>query len=158
VLEWLESSQFSVWIRTALWGWPLALTLHALGTALIVGFILIIALRLLGLFKMIPYTLLERLFPVVWAALVLQFVSGFMLWMAKPTQYVTDIAFMLKFLLVIVGIFLTWSFSTTIQRESAAWEMNGAVSSRGVQLATAALLLWCVVLIAGRLTAHLGAI
>jgi hypothetical protein len=158
VLEWLETTQFSVWIRTELWGWPLALTLHALGTALTVGFILIISLRLLGLFKMIPYTVLDRLFPVFWAALVLQFVSGFMLWMAKPTQYVDDIAFVLKFSLVIAGIFLTRSFSMTIQRESVAWEAKSAVSSRGVQLATAALLLWCVVLIAGRLTAHLGAL
>jgi hypothetical protein len=81
-----------------------------------------------------------------------------MLWMAKPTQYVDDTAFVLKFSLVIAGIFLTRSFSMTIQRESAAWEVKSAVSSRGVQLATAALLLWCVVLIAGRLTAHLGAI
>jgi hypothetical protein len=158
VLEWLESTQFSAGIRTELWGWPLALTLHALATALTVGFILIIALRLLGLFKMIPYTVLDRLFPAFWAALVLEFVSGFMLWMAKPTQYVDDTAFVLKFSLVIAGIFLTRSFSMTIQRESAAWEVKSAVSSRGVQLATAALLLWCVVLIAGRLTAHLGAI
>jgi predicted ABC-type exoprotein transport system permease subunit len=158
VLERLESSQFSAWIRNELWGWPLALTLHAFGTALVVGFILIIGLRLLGLFGMIPYTLLNRLFPVVWAALVLQFVSGFMLWMAKPTQYVSDIAFVLKFLLVIVGIVLTLSFYRTIKREAPSWDAKGSASSRAVQLGTAAFLVWCVVLIAGRLTAHLGSI
>jgi len=158
VLEWLESSQFSAWIRTDLWGWPLALTFHALGTALIVGFILIIALRLFGLFKMIPYTLLDRLFPVVWGALGLQFVSGFMLWMAKPTQYVGDIAFVVKFLLVIVGIVLTLYLYRTIKREAASRDAKGTASSQAVRLGSAALLLWCVVLIAGRLTAHLGAI
>ena len=158
MLEWLESTQFSAWIRGELWGWPLALTLHAFGTALVIGFILIIALRLLGLFKMIPYTLLDRLFPVVWAALVLQFVSGFMLWMAKPTQYVSDAAFVVKFSLVIVGAILTLSFYRTIQREAVSWEAKAAVSSRGVKLGTAALLAWCVVLVAGRLTAHLGSI
>jgi hypothetical protein len=158
VLEWLESTQFSAWIRNELWGWPLALTLHALGTALVVGFILIIALRLFGFFKMIPYMLLDRLFPVVWAALALQLFSGFMLWMAKPTQYVSDAAFVLKFLLVIVGVILTLSFYRTIQREAASWEAKAAVSSRGVRLGAAALLVWCVVLIAGRLTAHLGSI
>ena len=158
MLEWLESSQFSAWIRTDLWGWPLALTFHALGTALIVGFILIIALRLFGLFKMIPYTLLDRLFPVVWGALGLQFVSGFMLWMAKPTQYVGDIAFVVKFLLVIVGIVLTLYLYRTIKREAASRDAKGTASSQAVRLGSAALLLWCVVLIAGRLTAHLGAI
>jgi hypothetical protein len=158
VLEWLESSQFSAWIRNELWGWPLALTLHAFGTALVVGFILIIGLRLLGLFGMIPYALLNRLFPVVWAALVLQFVSGFMLWMAKPTQYVADGAFVLKFLLVVIGIVLTLYFYRTIKREAATWDTKGSASSRGVQLGATAVLVWSVVLIAGRLTAHLGSI
>ena len=158
MLEWLESTQFSAWVRTELWGWPLALTLHALGTALVIGFILIIGLRLFGLFKLIPYTLLNRLFPVVWAALVLQFLSGFTLWMTKPTQYVDDVAFVLKFLFIIVGVILTLSFYRTIQREAASWEAKAAVSSRGVRLGAAALLVWCVVLVAGRLTAHLGAI
>ena len=158
MLEWLESTQFSAWVRSELWGWPLALTVHAFGTALVIGFILIIGLRLLGLFELIPYTLLNRLFPVIWVALVLQFLSGFMLWMTKPTQYVADVAFLLKFLLVIVGMILTLSFYRTIKREAASWEAKGAVSSRGVKFGAAALLVWCVVLVAGRLTAHLGSI
>jgi hypothetical protein len=158
VLEWLESSQFSVWIRTDLWGWPFALTLHAFGTALVIGFILIIGLRLLGLFPMIPYTLLNRLFPVLWGAIALQFVSGFMLWMAKPTQYVVDVAFVLKFLLIIVGIVLTLYLYRTIKKEAASRDAKGAISSRAVTLGTAAVLVWCVVLVAGRLTAHLGAL
>jgi len=158
VLEWLESSQFSTWIRTELWGWPFALTLHAFGTALVIGFMLIIGLRLLGLSAMIPYTLLNRLFPVVWGALALQFLSGFMLWMAKPTQYVGDIAFVLKLLLVIVGIVLTLYLYRTIKQEAASWDATGTASSRAITLGTAALLVWCVVLVAGRLTAHLGAI
>ena len=158
MLEWLENTQFSAWMRSELWGWPLALTLHAFGTALVIGFILIIGLRLLGLFEMIPYTLLNRLFPVVWAALVLQFVSGFVLWVAKPTQYVSDVAFVLKFLLVIVGMILTLYFYGTIKQDAASWEATGAASSRAVKLGAAALLVWCAVLVAGRLTAHLGSI
>jgi hypothetical protein len=158
VLEWLERSQFSSWVRGELWGWPLALTFHAFGTALVIGFALIIGLRLFGLFGMLPYTVLKRLFPVIWAAVVLQFVSGFVLWMAKPTQYSSDLAFVLKFLLVIAGIVLTLYFYRTIRREAVFWDATGAASARGVTLGTAALLVWCVVLVAGRLTAHLGAI
>ena len=158
MLEWLESTQLSAWVRTELWGWPLALTFHAFGTALVVGLILIIGLRLLGLFKLIPFTLLNRLFPAVWAALVLQLVSGFMMWMTKPTQYVDDVAFVLKVLLIIVGLVLTLSLYRTIKQEAASWDAKRAVPSRGVSLGTAALIVWCVVLIVGRLTAHLGSI
>jgi hypothetical protein len=158
VLEWLERSQFSAWIRNELWGWPLALTLHTFGTALVVGFTLIIALRLLGLFRMIPHRLLDRLFPVVWVALALQFVSGFMLWMAKPTQYVSDTAFVLKFLLVIFGIVLTLYFYRIIKQDAPSWDAKRTVSSRAITLGTAALLVWSVVLVASRLIAHFGAI
>ena len=79
MLAWLESSQFSAGVRNELWGWPLALTVHAFGTALVVGLTFIITLRLLGLFEAIPYSSLNRLFPVMWVALAVQFLSGFVL-------------------------------------------------------------------------------
>jgi hypothetical protein len=158
VLAWLESTQFSALVRGELWGWPLALTVHAFGTAVVIGFIFIINLRLLGLFETITYSSLNRLFPVIWVALVLQLLSGFALWMAKPTRYVADGAFELKFLLVIVGIILTVYFQGTIKREAAAWETAGAIPSRTVKFVAAAVLVWCGVVVTGRLTAHLGSL
>jgi hypothetical protein len=158
VLEWLESTQFSFWMRTEIWGWPLALTIHAFGTALVVGFALIIALRLLGLFETMPYAALNRLIPVIWTGLALQILSGFTLWMTKATRYVADGAFMLKVLLVVVGIILTLYFQGTMKREAAAWESAGAVSSRGVKFVALTLAVWCFVLVMGRMTAYLGSI
>ncbi len=158
MLAGLENSQFSVWVRGELWGWPLALTVHAFGTALVLGFIFIICLRLLGIFETIPYASLNRLFPVIWAALVLQFLSGFALWMTKPTRYVADTAFLLKLLFVIVGIILTAYLYGSIKREATSWDAAGAVSSGGIKFVAPSLLAWCVVLVAGRLTAYLGSL
>ena len=158
MLAGLENSQFSALVRSELWGWPLALTVHAFGTALVMGFIFIICLRLLGLFETIPYTSLNRLFPVIWAALVLQLLSGFALWMTKPTRYVADAAFLLKFAFVIIGIILTLYLYGSIKREAASWDAAGAVSSRGTKFVAPSLLVWCVVLVAGRLTAYLGSL
>ena len=154
----LENSQFSALIRSELWGWPLVLTVHEFGTALVMGFIFIICLRLLGLFETIPYSSLNRLFPVIWAALVLQFLTGFALWMTKPTRYVADAAFLLKFAFVIIGIILTFYLYGSIKREAASWDAAGAVSSRGTKFVAPSLLVWCVVLVAGRLTAYLGSL
>jgi hypothetical protein len=159
VLTWLENTQYAAFIRgDSLWGLPLALTIHAFGTALVVGFTFIISLRLLGWFETIPYTSLNRLFPVLWAAIVLQFLSGIPLWMTKPTRYVDDVAFMLKFVFVIIGIVLAVYSYGMIKREAASWEAKGVVSSREAQFAAASLLVWSIVLIAGRLTAYLGSI
>ena len=158
MLAGLENSQFSVLIRSELWGWPLALTVHEFGTALVMGFIFIICLRLLGLFETIPYASLNRLFPVIWAALVLQLLTGFALWMTKPTRYVADVAFLVKLAFVIIGTVLTVYLYGSIKREAASWDAAGAVSSRGIKFVAPSLLVWCVALVAGRLTAYLGSL
>jgi hypothetical protein len=159
VLEWLDNSAFSQWVvGESLLGWPLALTVHALGTAIVIGFIFIIDLRLLGFFQTIPYASLSRLFPVVWFAVVFQALSGFTLWMTKPSRYVADGAFVAKFSFVIIGLVVIGFFQNTIKREAASWEAAGTVSSRGLKFVGASFLLWAAVLVAGRLTAYLGAL
>ena len=90
----LESSPFATWVRESVWGWPFWLSVHVIGTAVVIGFVIIVNLRLLGLFETIPYTSLRRLFPVIWVAFAVQVVSGFVLWSTKPTRYVADSAFM----------------------------------------------------------------
>jgi hypothetical protein len=157
MLAWLEGSQVAAWVRDELWGWPLALTLHEFGTAVVVGFVLIIGLRLFGLFETIPYGSLNRLFPVIWIGFVLQLLTGFLLWITKPTQYVSDVAFALKMLFVVLGALLVRYFQGAIRREAAAWEASG-VSSRAAQFVAATMLVWCGVLVTGRLTAYLGSL
>jgi hypothetical protein len=157
VLEYLENSAFSEWARgESLWGWPFALTVHAWGTAIVIGFIFIINLRLLGFFRTIPYTSLSRLFPVVWVAVVFQFLSGFTLWMTKPSKYVTDGAFLIKFSLVITGLVVTALYFKTMTREASEWEAKGSISPRGKKFVAASAVWWAGVLVAGRLTAYLG--
>jgi hypothetical protein len=154
VLEWLTNTDYAVWVRES-WGWPLALTIHAFGTATVVGFIMIIGLRLFGLFRTIPYTALNSLFPFIWIAILLQALSGFTLWMTKPAQYLGAGMFLFKISFVIIGIITTAYFQATIKREAPAWEKTGTVSSRGLKFVTAAVLIWMAVNIAGRLTAYL---
>ena len=157
MLDWLANSAYATWVNQS-FGWPLALTIHAFGTAIIVGFMFIVGLRLLGLFQTIPYTSLNKLIPIVWFAFVCQVVSGFTLWMTKPAQYLADGMFEVKFTFVIIALVVTWYFQSTMKQEAASWEAKGAVSSRGRKLASATCLLWAAVTIGGRLTAYLGSL
>jgi hypothetical protein len=124
VLEYLNNTPYAEWVRES-WGWPIALTIHAFGTATVVGFIFIIGLRLLGLFRTIPYTSLSSLFPAIWIAIAFQFVSGFTLWMSKPAQYMSAGMFDVKFTLVIVGVVVTAYFQGTIKREAPPGKRPG---------------------------------
>jgi hypothetical protein len=154
VLEYLNNTPYAEWVRESL-GWPIALTIHAFGTATVVGLIFIIGLRLLGLFRTIPYTSLSNLFPFIWVAIAFQIASGFTLWMSKPAQYLAAGMFDAKITFVIIGIVVTWYFQKTIKQEAPTWEKTGTVSSRGLKFVAAAVVLWTAVNIAGRLTAYL---
>jgi hypothetical protein len=153
VLDWLENTSYAEWVNQS-WGWPLALTIHAFGTAMVVGLTFIIGLRLFGLFGTIPYTSMNKLLPFIWFAAACQIVSGVTLWMTKPGQYLADG----MFTVVIIALVVTWYFQSTMKQEAASWEAKGAVSSRGRKLASATCLLWAAVTIGGRLTAYLGSL
>ena len=75
MLEALGKTAYSDWVRES-WGWAFALTIHAFGNAIVVGLVLIMALRLFGLFRTIPYTALPKLFPFIWVAIVFQAAVG----------------------------------------------------------------------------------
>ena len=155
MLEWLSQTPYAVWVQQS-WGWALALTFHAFGNAVIVGLIFIITLRLLGLFRTIPYASLKMLLPVIWIAVVVQALSGVTLWLTKPARYMTDGMFLWKLAFVVGGVIVTVYFEKILKREEGAWEAAKAVSTRGVQVVVAASFLWAAVLVMGRLTAYLG--
>src|SRR6202163_3720156 len=125
-----------MWVDES-WGWPLALTIHALGMATVVGLMTIIGLRLLGAFPTIPYTSLGKLIPLIWIAVLFQAISGFTLWVTKPAQYLGDVMFDTKFTLVIVPSIAMVYFHITYNREVATWQAAGTVTSKGVKVAAA---------------------
>jgi hypothetical protein len=155
MLAWLENSPFSVWAKGSLWGSPTLLTIHVLGTALVIGLIIIIQLRLLGLFDSIAYASLKSLFSALWVGFAVQLVSGALLWVTKATQYTVDVAFFVKLALVIAGFVLMLIIYGAVKREAVSWAADTAAPRR-YKIVLPALLVWCAVLIFARLTAFLG--
>ena len=158
MLDWLEQTDYSAIIRESSWGWPLALTVHAFGMAVVVSIMFIMTLRLFGRFRTIPYGWLGKLIPLVWIGVACQIVSGASLLMAKPKQYLGDTVFESKLALLAGALAVTWTFHATLKREVAGWDATGSVSTRGLQLVCAAALLWAAVTLTGRLTAYLGSL
>jgi hypothetical protein len=158
VLDYLANSEYAQWVNQS-WGWPLALTIHAFGVAIIIGFSAVMGLRMLfGMFRTIPFSSLRPMMPFIWVSLVAQAFSGFTLWMTKPAQYLADGMFEVKFTLVIVASIVAGFFNATLSREAAAWDASGVVSKRGNRLVAWSCVLWAGVTIGGRLTAYLGSL
>jgi hypothetical protein len=151
MFDWLESTPVASWVKES-WGWPFALTLHAFGTATIVGFAVIMCMGSMGMFKALPPSSLRRLIPVVWVCLGLQVVSGFLLLTTKPARYLTDPLFQLKFALIMIAILATLHFKKTLNQGAAGWPMSATIFHRIIRFGVASPLVWIAVLIAGELT------
>lgn len=157
LLKWLANSSYAQWVDESA-GWPIALTIHAFGVAIVIGFMFIIGLRLMGMFRTIPYNALNRLMPFIWIAVAFQILSGSTLWLTRPADYLADGMFEVKMLLLVIACIVTAYFHGAMKREAGGWETSGKVSSRGVRLGAASCVLWAAVVIGGRLTAYLGSL
>jgi hypothetical protein len=154
-LSWLEATAYSQWIVSGLTGWPLMLSMHAVGLSLIVGISFALNLRLLGLFKPIPITALRGLFSIGWIGIAMNIFSGFSLFMAQATFYVTSPPFIVKITFIILGIGVLHHTQKVLKRDAASWEAAGAVPQIGMILAWSSLSFWTLAVVTGRLIAYL---
>lgn len=85
------------------YGWPSLETLHFIGLTLLIGVILLIDLRMLGVMKDVAFPALHRLLP--WAILGFgtNLVTGILFFVASPDQYDGNIAFIWKMILVMLA-------------------------------------------------------
>ena len=155
MLDWIQNTEYATWVRES-WGWPYALTFHAFGNAIVVGLFFIIAMRLFGLFRTIPITSLNRLFPVIWAGFIIQVYSGTTLWVSKPARYLADGMFEWKLIFVITGAIITIYFQKLLKKEAANWQAAGQVPISARRFVAITAVVWAGVLVVGRLTAYLG--
>ena len=154
MLIWLENTAYAQWILTGLTGWPLVLSMHAIGLAIAVGMIFAMNLRILGLYRTIPLSATRTLLGFAWIGIALNIFSGFSLFMTQASVYVTSPPFLIKITAIIVGIVLLVITQKTMGRELATWESSG-VSSQGRNLAIGSIALWVLAVVTGRLIAYL---
>ena len=155
LLSWMESTAYSEWIVAGLVGWPLMLSMHAVGLAIVVGIVLVLNLRMLGLFRPIPYVAISDLMTYAWIGIALNIFSGFSLFMAQATFYVTNLPFLTKISFVILGIANVYYTQKVLRREAAVWDTSDAVPQISVVLAGTSLIFWVLAVVGGRLIAYL---
>lgn len=146
LLTWLENGALGLWVRESLWGFPLALSLHAIGMGLLVGVHYVLALRLLGVARELPWRALLAWQGLVWGSAALALASGVMLLCAYPAKALTNPVFYLKLLLIAAGL---WLFCVWRARVRAA---EAPVFPRW--LAPALLLTWSAAIVGGRFLAY----
>jgi hypothetical protein len=151
----MEETAYVQWMQTSLYGYPAMLTGHAIGLSLTVGIALMADLRLLGLYPTIPLTRIRGLLGIAWAGIVLNTVTGLMIFPTQATTYVANIAFLTKMLCVVLGAVTVFATQRILARDGAAWEAAGQVGSNGRTLALGSVVFWVMAVATGRLIAYI---
>ena len=148
ILWWIEDSWLGMLVSSSQWGYPIVLSLHAVGMAVLVGVSLILAMRVLGFGKAIPVTALAPFWTIAQVGFVVNLLSGAALFMGNASVLFFNTAFHIKLIGVVVGLALTWWLVKICIRGT------GEVSTSHKGFAGVALLAWAVALVAGRLIGY----
>jgi len=119
------------------------------GIALLVGSIVLLDLRLLGLWRSVPVAVLAR--PAVTvsvAGLVIAIASGVSLLVVQATEYVANPLLYIKFGAILVGL-----VNVAVLRFAGDWTDDRFAVRRGVAGALS-LMAWLTALTAGRMIAY----
>jgi len=153
-LQWLENTGLAEYIRVSISGYPAAIAAHSIGLAVMVGPVLMLDLRLLGWFSSIPYTSLSRILGVAWIGFAINFLSGAALFAAQATSYVTNVPFLVKIALVLLGAISAAQQQSVISREADSWSTTGVPTSV-TAVAIISIIFWVGAIVTGRLIAYL---
>ena len=153
LLVWLESLPLTVWVHesSSVWAEPTVLTLHTMGMGVLVGASWVLALRLLGIGRNVPVSAFRWVFRVVAVSLVVNAVTGVLLFMTRATTLGTAFPFLIKILLVIASAATVLPLRTyVLQSDVDQHEVSGSARL----LAIASILAWSAAITSGRLLAY----
>lgn len=135
---------------------PMVQTVHLLSLAAVMGSIVLISLRMLGLAlpSQSANELTRRLMPWTWWALPFMALSGLVFIFARPVRYLSNPVFGLKFTLLVPAIILALLFHRASVQDAHFWErsLGRRISSKAA--AFVCLVLWLGVAMAGRWIAY----
>ena len=135
---------------------PIIQTVHILGIAAVMGSIVILDLRILGLAapSQSISEMTNRLMPWLWSALVFNAISGSVFVFARPNRYFNNPVFGWKFTFLIPAVLLTLFFHYMSRQQPDFWSSSPQRNLTAKAIALVSLGLWIMVAMAGRWIAY----
>jgi Co/Zn/Cd efflux system component len=154
---WLEATPLAEWVRVSAFGYPLMITLHSVGLAIMVGLAWVIAMRILGRFRMIPFSSLKPMFLIAWIGFVINFISGTALFTSQAaSNYVHNFQFLTKMAFVVLGAITVGYMQTALARAGDQVGSDVAITQGVKTVAWLSILFWLAAIVTGRLIAYLS--
>jgi hypothetical protein len=130
-------------------------TLHFMGLSVLLGALMLIDLRGLGVFPSAPLKVAHKLVPLAIGGFAVQLVTGLCMTFTNPTTYLVSQAFWAKMVLIGLAGLNALAYEVFVFRPLETG--NTAIEGSAMLKITSALslVLWVAVLVAGRLIAYI---
>ena len=151
---WLAQTRVSLAIQTHLWVIPAVQSIHIVAIGIVAGSVFMTDLRIFGLANR-DQTLSQtarRFAPWLWGALSVLLATGIVMITGEPVRELMSFSFWLKMSLLVVGVILAVAFQGALRRNSAPWEDSLSFGTKFLAILT--LLVWCSIIVLGRLIAY----
>ena len=155
ITRFMLSTGIDNFVATQDWVWPVCEILHFFGMALLIGSVGLVDLRMLGIAKGVPIKALERFIPLGVIGFLVNATTGFIFVAGNPVggpqEYLTNLAFQIKMVLILIaGLNLLAFYVTGIARQADAITPEGIAPMSAKVVAALSLLLWFGVIFFGR--------
>ena len=135
---------------------PTVQTIHILAIAVVVSSVLMIDLRLIGLFWADrPLSQVSsRFLPLVWWPLLVLLATGAIMIIAEPARSLKNPAFQLKMSVLLAALAVTGLFQFLQRRNRAFGDLRYGSRATAAAVAIVSMLLWSAIVFAGRWIAY----
>jgi hypothetical protein len=152
LVAYLEDSFIAEAIRESDTLFPFIESVHVVAICLVVGTILTLDLRLLGLASIGRPVgrLANTILPVTWGAFAIAAISGFLLFISNATKYLANGYFDAKIMLICAAGLNMIIFHTITAKDMPQWEKDALPPPRARLAGLLSILLWIAVVACGR--------
>ena len=147
MLVWIENTSLALWVGTSLWAYPVLLSAHITGLAVIVGIIAMRDFHLLGFINGVTEANFLELKKLAYCGFLVNGISGIMLFASQASYLSTNLPFLVKLFFIGSGMLLASKIYKKIEK-------NTSRTSTKI-LAILSLFSWFGAITAGRLIAYI---
>lgn len=145
----LQSTDLAVWIGFSRWAYAAVATAHVLAVAALVGAVLTLDLRLMGLGRSVDLHRLAGLaVPIAGTGLACAVLTGGLLFIGRAAEYAAFDLFRLKMVLIVCAVALSLA-----AHRRYGFRFERATARQCRRLGIASLALWVCVAVSGRMIA-----
>jgi hypothetical protein len=166
IAAWLAGTTASAAIQKTFWIIPVMQTIHIICVAMVFSSVVMIELRVLGIFKSQTIEqIAHRYVPWVFSGVVVLALTGSVLIIGEPARSLPSDEFQMKMLALAIALGFTAAFARSVERHAPIWVSAGGAGSAALAgggssrivvnvLALLAFLAWVLVVVYGRWIAY----